>query len=129
MDNQDNPNCPINTMPNSEFFSPFKENPYNYPQQGKDFKYIYQSSPFPSNIGLSFTPSKKLDLTNGLCPSLGETPLPTNMNLPFSPLPNNHRGDISYHRTQYQQRGQVFNEFSPFKPYYSPNNQRISDKK
>ena len=78
---------------------------------------------------LNFTPSKNKDLTNGLCPSLGETPLLTNMNLPFSPLPNNYRGDISYQRTQYQQRGQVFNELSPFKPYYSPNNQRISDQK
>lgn len=127
MDNQDNPNCPINTMQNPEFFSPFKDSHYIMPPQGKDYKYIYQSSPFQSNIALNFTPSKRMDFPSGYCPSLNETPL---LNLPFSPLPNNQRGDISNQRSQYQQRGPGFNEFSPFKPFYSPNNnQRISDKK
>jgi hypothetical protein len=46
MENQDNPNCPINTMQNPEFFSPVKEHQCKVFQQGKDFKYMYQCSPF-----------------------------------------------------------------------------------
>ena len=126
MDNQDNANCPTNQFQNPNFYSPFKES-------GKDYKYIYNSSPFKSNMSLNFTPSKKMDFNNGYCPSLGETPLPSNMNFPFSPLTNHNRADISYQRSQFQQRGQFYNEYSPFQPipiYSSPiNNQRISDKK
>jgi hypothetical protein len=72
MDNQDKPNCPINTMQNPEFFSPVKEHQRIVSQQGKDFKYMYQCSPFQSNFGLNFTPSKRMDYTTGFCPSLGE---------------------------------------------------------
>lgn len=128
MDNQDNPNCPINPMPNPDFFSPYKESPYQNIPQGKDYKHLYQLSPYPSGIGLNYTPSKKMDLGCG-CPSLGGTPLPINMNIQFSPLTNNNRAETSYQKTQGQQRGQVFiNDLSPFKPFASPN-PRISDKK
>lgn len=126
MDNQDNPNCPINTMQNPEFFSPAKEYHYILSQQGKDFKYMYQSPSFKSNLGLNFTPSKRMDYPIGFCPSLGETPL---MNIALSPFGNNQRGDISNQRSQFQHKGQGYNEFSPFKPYSPNNNQRISDKK
>jgi hypothetical protein len=131
MDNQDNSNRPINPIPNNEFYSPYKESPFKLPQQNKDLKYIYQtSSPFHQNIGLGFTPSKKMDMNNGFFPSLGETPLPLNMNLAFSPFANNNRGDASYQKAQYQQRRQSFSDLTPFKPLFSPNNnQRISDKK
>ena len=129
MDNQDNPNCPINHMPNSEFFSPYKESPYKISQQGKDYKHLFQMSPYPSNIGMNFTPSKKYDFGSGLYPSLGETPLPLNINIPFSPL-NNNRIYVSNQKTQGLQRVQSFNGYSTFKTFYSPNNnQRISDKK
>jgi hypothetical protein len=129
MDNQDNQNCPINQMPNALFFSPYKESPYKNLPQGKDFKHLYQlSPPYRSNIGISFTPSKKNDFGNVYCTSLGETPIPLNVNSSFSPLPVN-RIDISNQKTQYQQRAQAFTESSPFKPFPSPNNQRISDRK
>ena len=128
MDNQDNPNCPINPVPNSDLFSPYKESPYKNLAQGKDYKHLYQLSPYPSGIGINYTPSKIMDLGCG-CPSLGETPLPINMNIQFSPLTKNNRVETSNQKTQGQQRGQVFiNDFSPFKPLASPN-PRISDKK
>ena len=120
MDNQENQNCPINPISNTDFYSPFKESPYKIPQQGK----YYQSSPFHSNIGLN-TPSKKFDYSNGFCASLGETPL---MNI-FSPIPNNPRGDMSNLKSQYQQKGQPFSDFSPFKPLITSSNHKISDKK
>ena len=131
MDNQDNANCPTNQFQNPNFYSPFKESSYKISQQGNDYKYINNYSPFKSNISLNFTPSKKIDLNNGYCQSLGETPLPSNMNFPFSPLTNHNRADISCQRSQFQQRGQFFNEYSPFQPMNSSpnNNQRISDKK
>ena len=47
----------------------------------------------------------------------------------FSPIPNNPRGDVSYQKSQFQQKGQGYNEFSPFKPLITSPNQRISDKK
>ena len=123
MDNQDNQNCPINPVANTEYYSPFKESPYKIPHQGK---YLFQSSPFPSNLGINSTPSKKIDYPNVFCTSLGETPLQMNI---FSPIPNNPRGDVSYQKSQFQQKGQGFNEFSPFKPLITSPNQRISDKK
>jgi hypothetical protein len=101
MDNQDNPNCPINPMPNSDFFSPYKESPYKNLPQGKDYKQFYQLSPYPSGIGLNYTPSKKMDLGGG-CPSLGGTPLPININIPFSPLINNNRVETSNQKNQGQ---------------------------
>ena len=130
MDNPDNQNCPINQMQNPVFSSPFKESPYKISQQNKDYKFYYQTSPFPTNI-LNCTPSKKIDFTNGYCASLGETPFPSNVNIAFSPVTNNFRGDASYQRSQYQLKGQGFNDYSPFKPLITTplNNQRISEKK
>ena len=128
MDNQENPNCPINPMPNSDFFSPCKEFSYKNLPQSKDYKQFYQLSPFPSGIGLNYTPSKKNEIGGG-CPSLGGTPLPINLNIPFSPLTNNNRAEAYFQKIQGEQRGQAFiNDFSPYKPYASPN-PRISDKK
>lgn len=117
MDNQDNQNCPINPVPNTGFFSPNKDSPNKDPHQ---IKYLYQSSPFPSGI---FTPSKK----NFFCPSLGETPL--QIGSIFSPESGEPRGDISYQKNQNLQKGQVFSEYSLFKPMLTSPNQRISDKK
>ena len=125
MDNQDNPNCPKNHMPNSELFSPIKESPHKIIQQGRDNRYLYQlSTPYLSNIGLNSTPSKKPDYGNGFCPSLGETPLGLNMNMPFSPF--NSRIEISNQKVQGHQRGQSFNGYSPCNQnFLSPNsNQR-----
>ena len=127
MDNQDNQNCPINQMPNAMFFSPYKESPYKNLPQNRDFKHLYQSSPYRSNIGINFTPSKKNEYGNAFCTSLGETPLSLNINLSYSPLIGN-RIDISNQKNQYQQRASVFTESTPFKPFPSPN-QRISDRK
>ena len=122
MDNQENPNSQVNPI-NNQLFSPIKDSPYKNVQQTKDYK-LYQSFPLQSNIELNFTPSKKNNLSNIYCQSLGETPVILNMNFPFSPIPNNLYGDSSYQRIQYQQR-------SPFQPILtSPNNnQKISYKK
>ena len=128
MDNQDNPNCPINPMPNPFFYSPNKESLYQNIPLGKDYNHLYQLSPNPSGIGLNYTPSKKIDLGCG-CPSLRGTPPPINMNMQFSPLFSNKKVETSYQKIQGQQRAQVFNyDFSPFKPLES-SNPRISDKK
>ena len=122
MENQENQNCPINPIQNPNFYSPYKESPMKFAHQVKDNKYFFQSSPFQSNI--NSTPGKKLEYANNFCTSLGETPLPINYNLQFSPyINNNNRVDTSYQKNQYTS--------SPFRPLFnSPiNNQRISDKK
>lgn len=122
MENQENQNSQVDPI-NSQLFSPIKDSPYKNVPRNKDYK-LYQSFPFQSNIELNFTPSKKNNLSNVYCQSLGDTPIILNMNFPFSPISNNLGGDSSYQRMQYQQR-------SPFQPILtSPNNnQKISYKK
>ena len=122
MDNQENLNSQVNPI-NTQLFSPIKDSPYKNAHQCRDYK-LYQSFPLQSNIDLNYTPSKKNNLANVYCQSLGETPVILNMNFPFSPMSNNLFGESSYQRMQYQQR-------SPFQPILtSPNNnKKISYKK
>jgi hypothetical protein len=127
MDNQDKSN--IQKIQNREYFQQLKESPYQIARQNKDYNYLYQPSPYISNIGNNYTPSKKLNLNNGFYPSLTETPLNFNINSPFSPMFNNHKNENSYQKIPYKR--QSFSEYSPFKPLItSPNNnQRLSEKK
>ena len=113
----------------NEFISQLKETSGEVPLQNKDYNYLYQPSPYKSNLGLNYTPSKNLNFNNGFCTSLTETPLNLNINSPFSPMFNNQKSEISYQKIPYKR--QPYNGFSPFKPLItSPiNNQRISEKK
>ena len=127
MDNQDNVNCPMNPIPNSGLFSPIKESPHKMPQPGRDNRFLYQISPYPSNLGINSTPSKQLNFGNGLCHSLGETPLGVKMNIQLSPFENNGI-EVSNQKTQGQQRGQGFSGYSPYNQHFLSNsNQRIME--
>ena len=112
-----------------ELFTQLKEISYEIPIKDKDYNKLYQQSPYKSNSGLNYTPSKKINLNNVFCTSLTETPLNLNINSPFSPMLDNQTSEISYQNKSYKR--QVYNRFSPFKPLItSPiNNQRLSEKK
>ena len=133
MDNQGNANYPINPMQNLYFNSPLKNSsPQKMQLQGRDDKYPSQISlsPFKLNIiDLGGTPlKKKMDYNSGYCQSLGETPL---INWQFSPVINHQIDEASLQKSQYQNRGQIYDENTPIGGnYFSPNNiQRNSDRK